>query len=168
MTIQRGDLCTNEVSRSMERWAPRRYICYERDSIKYIIKSSVRRNDDVDGDWSRQRAIMSFVRRSLGKSRKPAADGTKCRRRFPDREFLKTNDALYRGKRVEKCELLSSIRDSRFAAELENRVNENQRWMDAGETTISISPLSTFIDRFRRERHRHFFHFFFPSTIMLS
>lgn len=44
---------------------------YERFD-KVHNKIQWRWNDDVDGDWSRQRAIMSFLRQFLGKSRKSA------------------------------------------------------------------------------------------------
>lgn len=40
---------------------------------------SWRWNGDVDGDWSRQRAIMSFLRQFLGKSRKSATMEQKWR-----------------------------------------------------------------------------------------
>lgn len=47
------------------------HILYERFD-KVHNKIQWRWNDDVDGDWSRQRAIMSFLRQFLGKSRKSA------------------------------------------------------------------------------------------------
>lgn len=107
---------------------PRRYICYERfDKVHNKIQR--RWNDDVDGDWSRQRAIMSFLRQFLGKSRKPAADGTKCRRWRGNifSSSRKANDvrALSRKKKKKKknekeeCELL--FRLGRSNRSLENR-----------------------------------------------